>query len=69
MVKKNKFVTSWDDVPVIIDVPYLAHLIGCSYEIARKMCQRGTIKAFKVGDMWRIRKEDVFEYMNGGAAV
>ena len=68
MVKKKKFVTSWDEVPVIIDVPYLAHLIGCSYENARKMCQYGKIKAVKVGDMWRIRKEDIIEYMSGGAA-
>lgn len=63
---KNKYVTNWDDVPVVIDLPYVAHLLGCSRENARRMCQRGDIKAFKVGDMWRVRKEAVFEYMEKG---
>ena len=65
MTKKNKYATTWDDVPIIIDLPYAAHLLGCSYEIARKMCQSGKLKAFKVGDMWRILKDDLVAYTQG----
>ena len=65
MVRKKNFVYSWDEVPVIIDPPYVAHLLGCSRENVRKMCQNGTLKAFKVGDMWRIRKDDLIAYTMG----
>ena len=63
---KSKYITKWEDVPVIIDLTYAAHLLGCSRESVRKLCQSGEIKAFKVCEMWRIRKEAVFEYMEKG---
>ena len=65
MTKKNNYVTNWDEIPVIIDPPYVAHLLGCSRENVRKMCQSGKLKAFKVGDMWRIRKDDLIAYTMG----
>lgn len=67
MVKKRKdLVYSWDDVPVIVDPPYVALLLGCSRENVRKLCQSGKLKAFKVGDMWRIRREAIIEYIDRG---
>ncbi len=56
---------NWDNVPVIIDPPYVARLLGCSVELIRKNCQSGKIPAFKIGDMWRIRKEDLITYTKG----
>ena len=65
--RKGEFVTNWEEVPVIIDIPYAAWLLGCSMENVRKMCQFGKLKAFKLGDkMWRIRKEAIIEFMKGG---
>ena len=67
MVRKKKdLVYSWEDVPVIVDPPYVALLLGCSRENVRKLCQSGKLKAFKVGDMWRIRREAIIEYIDRG---
>lgn len=62
----KKYIYSWDEVPIVVDPPYVAWLLGCSTENVRKMCQFGKIKAFKVGDkMWRIRKDDLIAYTMG----
>lgn len=68
MVKKRDYITNWNDIPLIVDPPYVAWLLGCSRENVRKMCQSGKIKAFKVGDMWRIKKESIVEYIKGKSA-
>ncbi len=66
MARKSAYIYSWDEVPVIIDVPYAAHLLGCSVNLIRKMCRSGQLKATKVGnEMWRITKADIMEYMGG----
>lgn len=63
--KAKDLVYNWDDVPVIIDIPYAMMLLGCSRETIRRECQNGGLPAFKVGDMWRIRKEDLIAYTKG----
>lgn len=72
MTKRNpNLIYNWDDVPIVIDPPYAARLLGCSVQLIRKNCQSGKIPAFKIGDMWRIRKEDIIAYTNslGSSAV
>lgn len=61
---KNR-VYNWDEVPAIIDIPYAMMLLGCSRETIRRECQNGGLPAFKVGDMWRIRKDALEAYTKG----
>lgn len=56
---------SWDEVPVILDVVLVARILGYSLEYTRRMCQRGTIPANKVGGDWRISKETLRTYVEG----
>ena len=66
MAKKKDFLYNWDDVPVVVDVPYAAWVLGVTPETVRKECQRGKLKAFKVADTcWRIRKDDLIAYTMG----
>ena len=53
--------TNWDDVPVIIDVPYAARLLGFTVDVMTRKCQKGLFPAHKVFNKWRIRKEDLIE--------
>lgn len=62
MPKIKGYIYNWDEVPLIIDLPYAARLLGCSVQLIRKNCQDGKIPAFKIGAMWRIRKEDMIAY-------
>ncbi len=57
----RKYVTDWGQVPVVVDLGYLAMLLGCSRENARKLCVSNAIPAFKVGDMWRVNKRELMK--------
>lgn len=49
-------ITSWEEVPLVMDIPYLCRLLGRSQESIKQLCQRGQIPAFKAGKEWRIDK-------------
>lgn len=59
---KKKYIYSWDDVPVVVDPPYAGVLLGCTGATIRRLCREGELKGFKVGEMWRIRKDVLIEY-------
>lgn len=65
-MRKPKRFTSWDDVPIILDVATTALILGMPYETVRKLVQGGAIRASKVGTLWRITKKSLMEYL--GAA-
>ena len=60
---KQKLPTSWDDVPVIFDLPYACVLLGKSYEGLKKLAQAKQIPAHKVGKEWRFDKEELHSWM------
>ncbi len=60
--KRPDFVYHWDNLPVVLDPPYAAHLLGCSTSLIRKMCQAGDLPAVKIGDMWRIPRDKLKEF-------
>jgi len=62
---KQKPVTNWDDVPVIIDPVYVARLLGVTPTRVREMCRKEQIPNTKLGKLWRISKEDLRNYMEG----
>lgn len=63
MVKRTKFITNWDEVPIVVDLAYISVLLGISNEYARQLVRDGIIKAFKVGKLWRIKKEDLKSFI------
>ncbi len=63
---KKKFVTSLDDVPLFVDVPYLCELLQLMPDTVRKRIQSGSIKAAKFGRTWRIPKSEIIKMYEGG---
>lgn len=61
-MRKKVFVTSWENVPVIIDVGLVAQILGVSDETIRKACVTGELPAFKINKMWRIKKSDLMVF-------
>lgn len=59
---KKKYIYSLDDVPVVVDPPYAGVLLRCTGATIRRLCREGELKGFKVGEMWRIRKDVLIEY-------
>ena len=55
----KELITSWEKVPVVIDIGYVANLLRVSIETVRKACINGSLPAFKVNGMWRINKKDL----------
>lgn len=64
-----KIITSWDEVPVIMDLPMAARLIGVTPESLKKRCQRGTFPAYKEGALWRVDKDRLREYIDSRTVV
>jgi excisionase family DNA binding protein len=59
----RKFETNWERVPIVFDLSYAAALLGVSLDWLHKLAQRGQFPAFKIGKLWRVKKEDLLEYI------
>jgi len=59
---KNKIITDWQDINLVVDIPFVARLLAQNPETIKRRCQRGEIKAFKAGREWRITKDALREY-------
>ena len=65
---KRTFIYDWAHVPIIVDIPYVANLLGLSHEWVRSVCVAGTRPAHKIGqNTWRINKSDLMKFV--GAEV
>ena len=60
---KPKNVTSWAEVPVVFDLPYLCDLLKVTPDTASKMIKRGDISATKTGREWRITKTALLKFL------
>jgi hypothetical protein len=49
-------ITSWDDVPIVMDLPLAGSILGRSPEYLKALAQKGEFPAYKEGDHWRISK-------------
>ena len=66
-MKYKKFETDWDDVPLVIDLPYAARILGVSCTSLRKKSREGKFPAFKVDDSnWRVSKIELQEFIRTG---
>ena len=61
--RQKRLVTDWDDVPIIMDIPYAARIIGVTPESLVKRCQRGTFPAYHEGKLWRITKDALLRHI------
>ena len=65
-MNKSQIITNWDQVPVVIDLPFAARILGQSIETLKKRSQRGELPgAFKAGREWRINKAALRNYIEG----
>lgn len=59
----TRYITDWADVPVMIDVAYVANILSMSYEKTRRLVKAGVIPSVRVGDEYRISKSSLMEYL------
>lgn len=57
--KEPIYLTSWADVPVVVDCGYIARIFAISKETARKLCVSGALPAFMLAGRWYINKKDI----------
>jgi len=62
MLYKNR-ITAWSEVPIVMDLPFAARIIGVSPEALLKRCQRGTFPAYKEGKLWRVTKDALLKHI------
>lgn len=63
MIRQTKFITNWNEVPLVVDLAYVSRLLGISNKYARQLVVSGKIAGFKVGKYWRIKKETLKIYV------
>lgn len=56
-IKKN-YISSLHNLPYMLTLEMVAGLTGLNYETIKRHCQRGIIKAVKIGREWRVRQDD-----------
>lgn len=61
---KDKPITNWNDVPVVIDIPMAARLLGFTVDVITRKCKKGEIPAHKVFNQWRIDKDELVQFLH-----
>lgn len=65
MSRTRHFITSLEEIPLFVDVPYLCELFRLTPDTIRKQLQRGEIRGEKIGSNWRIPKSEIERIYNG----
>jgi len=60
-MKKDVF--NWAEVPVVINLPYVAVILKANPEVVRRYLATGKLKGFKVGKEWRVNKSDLMAFV------
>ncbi len=67
-MKKNainkQYISSVENLPYYLDLNMVSGLTGLSYETVKKYCQKGIIKACKIGREWRVSQDDFLRIGN-----
>ena len=61
---KQKPITSWDEVPLVMDLPLAARIVGQNPEYLKKRAGRGGFPAYKEGGSWRVSKDALREHID-----
>lgn len=62
-MKYTSHVTDWNDVPVLLDLPYAARIVGMSAEYVKRLSIAGKFPAVKVGNSWRVNRDDLMAFV------
>jgi excisionase family DNA binding protein len=62
-MKQIKAVTDWDSLPVVMDLPLAARVLGLSFDNVKKKAQQGRIPAFKIGESWRVSRDSLQRFI------
>ena len=65
----QRFITSWDEVPVVMDIPLACRILGKSPEWIKRKARDGEFPATKCGDEWRIEKDQLRLYLTQNRAL
>lgn len=52
-------VTNWQELPVLLDIPTAARLLGKKENNVRRLIYDGELPARKAGGEWRLRKDEI----------
>ena len=67
-MKKNainkQYISSVENLPYYLDLNMVSGLTGLSYDTVKKYCQKGIIKACKIGREWRVSQDDFLRIGN-----
>lgn len=65
MTRKKSYV-NWDAVPVIIDIPMAANLVGMNAKYLQQLARKGKFSpAFKLSQRaWRVRKDALMKWID-----
>ena len=62
---KARILGSWDDVPIVLDLPLAARIVGQTPGYLKKRAQRGDFPAYKEGSSWRVSKDALRAHIEG----
>jgi len=69
-ITMKRYPVSWDEVPIIVDLPYVARLLEVTPETVRKWCIKKIFPGIKFGEKeWRVDKDDLRAYMRQNKAM
>ncbi len=66
MAIKKRQITDWRDVPIVVDIDFVALVLNCHPESIRRMAAKGEIPAKKVGGVWRFNKSELRKFLGLG---
>lgn len=58
---KRKYISSLEGLPYMLTLEMVAGLTGLNYETVKKHCQKGIIKARKIGREWRVSQDEFLQ--------
>lgn len=58
MQKTTKYITNWDELPIIFDLPQASVLVGLGTERLRQLSKAGRFPAKQIGNSWRVDREE-----------
>ena len=53
----------WTNLPLVLTTQQVADLLQVDHRTITNYCQRGQIKAFKIGKHWRITREALLNFV------
>lgn len=65
MEKRQKYITNWEQLPIIFDLPMASLLVGIGEERLRQLSRAGKFPARKIGNSWRVDRESFKHWWEG----